>query len=88
MIDVNDVFEALGKEYITIDKTNYENNTYIFTNELNNNEPTNVFKVFKVKEKGIVEVKDRLILSQVLPIFSKKVNDMLESINESYAGLL
>jgi hypothetical protein len=72
MIDVNDVFEALGKEYIALDKTTYENKTYIFTNELDNNEPTKIFKTFKLVENGIVEVKDRQVLSQILPNFHKK----------------
>ncbi len=87
MIKVNDVFEAEGKDYITLDKIIFNGQEYIFTNELENDEPTKIFRVFRLKENGIVEVTDKGVLSQILPTFSKNMNDKLEVINESYAGL-
>lgn len=87
MINIHDVFEAEGKDYITLDKAIFNGQEYIFTNELENDEPTKVFRVFRLKENGIVEITDKGILSQILPTFSKNMNDKLEIINESYAGL-
>ena len=88
MIRINDVFEAKGKDYIVLDKIIHKSVEYIFTNELENEEPTAAFRVYKVVEGGIVEIKDRRILSEILPIFSSHINDKLEIINECFAQMM
>lgn len=87
MIKVNDLFELNGKNYIALDKTMYDNNIYIFTNELAaNEEPTKTFKVFRIYSNGLKEEKQKNILSSVLPIFSENMNKKLEVINEYYVN--
>ena len=87
-IKVNDIIEAKGKDYAVIDKITYKMIEYIFTNELENDEPTAAFRVYKVVEGGIVEVKDRRILAEILPIFSEHMNEKLEVINECFAQMM
>ena len=87
-IRVNDIFEAEGKDYAVLDKITHKGIVYIFTNELDGEEPTAAFRVYKVVENGIVEITDRRILSEVLPIFSSHMNDRLEIINECFAQMM
>lgn len=85
MVRVNDVFELEGVNYIALKVCNLNNNEYIFTNVLNENEePTKNFKLFRQIPKGLIEVKNQEELNNVLPTFSRLINDDILKINEEY----
>lgn len=77
-IRINDYFELAEKKYITLDVYEYENNKYIFVNELDDEEePKQNFKVFRCMEQGLVEEKREEVLKEVLKIFEKNFNDKI-----------
>ncbi len=82
-VRVNDVFSLKSGKYITLEKANYNGDSYIFVNKLDNfDEPTNWFMVFKCLNKGLIEEKDTNILKPLLQYFSEKANQRLELIND------
>ena len=78
-INIDDMFTLIDKKYVTIDKINYDNIDYLFTNRLDfdSEEPTKDFVVFKCLEKGLVEEKNQEKLKYLLGKFSESVNDKL-----------
>lgn len=83
-VRVNDVFSLRSGKYITLEKVNYNEDSYIFVNKLDNfDEPTNQFMVFKCLEEGLIEEKDANILKPLLQYFSEKANQRLELINDT-----
>lgn len=77
-IRINDYFELAEKKYITLDVYEYENNKYIFVNELDDEEePKQNFKVFRCMEQGLVEEKKEEVLKEVLKVFEKNFNDKI-----------
>lgn len=77
-IRINDYFELAEKKYITLDVYEYENNKYIFVNELDDEEePKQNFKVFRCMEQGLVEEKKEEVLKEVLKVFEKNFNEKI-----------
>ena len=82
-IKENDMFKLGEVSYITLDRTNYKNNEYIFVNELDEKEePTKKFVVYKINGDNLVEEKDEKVMRNILPIFSTNMNKKLEVIYE------
>ena len=82
-IKENDMFKLGKVSYITLDRTNYKNNEYIFVNELDEKEePTKKFVVYKIDGDNLVEEKDEKVMRNILPIFSTNMNKKLEVIYE------
>lgn len=81
-IKTNDYFELGDEKYITLDDCVYEDNKYIFVNQLNDvEEPTEMFKIFKCIEKGLVLVKDEQKSLELISIFEKSINSKLAEIS-------
>jgi len=77
-IKTNDYFELGNEKYITINDCFYESDKYIFVNQLNEiEEPTEMFKIFKCLDEGLVLVKDEQTTVELLKIFEKEINDKL-----------
>ena len=84
-VKVDDVFSLKSGKYITLEETNYEQERYIFVNRLDENDnPSKKFVVFKCTDKGLLEEKNNDKLNVLLKIFSDKVNDKLELVNDLY----
>ena len=81
-IKEDDMFTLKSGKYIALSKTKLNDQEYIFTNKLDQEEePTNKFLVFKVTDAGLVEEKDRVKLSKLLDYFSEVANEKLEYVN-------
>lgn len=81
-LKLDDVFELKDGSYIVIDKLEYNNVTYYFTNKLlNEDEPGKEFFVFKGLSNGIVKESNEEILNYILKVFSKNMNDKIEYLN-------
>lgn len=77
-IKTNDYFELGEEKYITIDDCIYDENKYIFVNQLDAaEEPTEMFKIFKCLDNGLVLIKDEQKTAELLNIFEKKINEKL-----------
>lgn len=83
-IEVDEVFELNGKNYITLDETNYNGNRYIFANVLDNDNPTGEFVPFLCKGEKLYEVEDKKTKVIILTAFSNNMNKKLEVINNYY----
>ena len=84
-LELNDVFELDGKDYITLDKIRFADITYYFVNKLKDSEtPGKEFFVYKDDiDKGFIEEKDEKILRIVLKIFSDNMNKKIDTIRDS-----
>lgn len=64
-----------GNEYIIVDKCIYDKNTYYFSCELSNGEPTENFKILQINEKNnkkiIKIIEDDEIVKKVCSILDK-----------------
>lgn len=81
ILSVDDVFEFDGNDYITMDRTVYNDDIYYFTNKLLvGDEPSKDFITFKQEGVEILIETDKKILNEVLKHFSETVNMMLEKI--------
>lgn len=81
-LNLDDIFEYKGEDYITLDITEQDGIKYCFTNRLvNSKEPSKDFVVFKMLADGIVKEKDIDKLNNVLSIFSVNMNKKIEYLN-------
>ena len=75
MLEKDDLFELDDKLYVVFDDYNYEGNNYCFCNEMVDNKTFGkTFVIFQNDNDGIIEVKDRVLLDKLLPIFQNSVN--------------
>ena len=84
-LELNDVFELDGNDYITLDKIKYADITYYFVNKLKDEEtPSKEFFVYKDDVvKGLVKEEDETMLGIVLKIFSENMNKKIDTIRDS-----
>ena len=81
-INLDDIFEINGQDYITLDITELDGVKYCFTNRLlSDEEPSKDFFVFKMLPQGLVKEKDTEKLNAVLKIFSANMNKKIEYMN-------
>lgn len=86
-VKLDDVFSLRSGKYITLEETFYDEERYIFVNRLDENDnPSDKFVVFKCTSDGLLEEKDVNKLKPLLEIFSNKVNEKLELVNEYYGN--
>lgn len=86
-VKLDDVFSLRSGKYITLEETVYDEERYIFVNRLDENDnPSDKFVVFKCTSDGLLEEKDVNKLKPLLEIFSNKVNEKLELVNEYYGN--
>ena len=84
-LELNDVFELDGSDYITLDKIKYADITYYFVNKLKDEEtPSKEFFVYKDDlVKGFIEEKNEKMLNVILKIFSDNMNKKIDTIRNS-----
>ncbi len=84
-LELNDVFELNGKDYITLDKIKYADITYYFVNKLKDEKtPSREFFVYKDDPaEGFIEEKEEKMLKVVLKIFSDNMNKKIDTIKNS-----
>ncbi len=86
-VKLDDVFSLRSGKYVTLEETFYDEERYIFVNRLDENDnPSDKFVVFKCTSDGLLEEKDVNKLKPLLEIFSNKVNEKLELVNEYYGN--
>ena len=86
-VKLDDVFSLRSGKYVTLEETFYDEERYIFVNRLEENDnPSDKFVVFKCTSDGLLEEKDVNKLKPLLEIFSNKVNEKLELVNEYYGN--
>ena len=73
--EVGDIIKVLGVEYVVLDEILYEENKYIFTNKIKeNDELGKEFYTFEVYDNGVNQIKDDKLLEILLPVFHKNIN--------------
>ena len=84
-LELNDVFELDGNDYITLDKIKYADITYYFVNKLKDEEtPGKEFFVYKDDlKRGFIKEEDEKMLNIVLKIFSDNMNKKINTIRNS-----
>ena len=66
-VSVGDLLTIEGKKYITLELLNYENNDYLFVNEMTDEEEvTEDFYIFKLFYDGSIRIVTEERLKQVL----------------------
>lgn len=69
------------KQYVVISKIIYENNTYLYIIDINDN--SNIKFCFEKIENQIIkleEVEDKEIIQKLIPLFANDTKDILEQV--------
>ena len=82
----DDVFEAYGKDYVTLSNLNYNGNYYILVSEIKNELPVNRYDVFECLKEGIKKVSDIDLKNILLEKFSDDINDKISKITNEARG--
>lgn len=83
-LNLDDVFEFKGDDYIVVDKIKYKESEYFFVNKLlNEEEPGKEFYVMKGLKEGLIIEKNEEILNEIYPIFSSNINKKIEYFKET-----
>ena len=78
-----DVITVGKKRYLIVETLNYGGIVYHLVNKLvENDEPSKEYIVITVNNDSIIEVNEKNILDKVLPIFSQKVQAIIENFNK------
>ena len=78
-----DVITVGKKRYLIVETLNYGGIVYYLVNKLvENDEPSKEYIVITVNNDSIIEVNEKNILDKVLPIFSQKVQAIIENFNK------
>lgn len=79
--EVGDILTIKGKECAVIDAILYEGKDYILVNVYENDEPTEKLIAYETTNNNtVIEVKEQKILDRILPIFSKNVQRVINTI--------
>lgn len=74
-----DVLTLKNDKYIVIETLNYQNNNYIFTDKLKNNEISKEYNIFKVDGDYVEMIEDNMELTEK---FKELINEDLNSFLE------
>ena len=74
-----DVLTLKNDKYIVIETLNYQNNNYIFTDKLKNNEISKEYNIFKVDGDYVEMIEDNMGLTEK---FKELINEDLNSFLE------
>ncbi|MBQ8681512.1 MAG: hypothetical protein IJ509_01190 [Bacilli bacterium] len=83
-IAIGDLLTIEGKKYITLEKTTYENNEYLFVNEVTNDEEdvTEDFYILKVVDDKVRIIVEEELKNVLIPKFQqlleKDIKELLE----------
>ena len=87
-LEIDDVFEYLGNDYITIDKVDYNERRFFLANKLVNDEtPGKEFVIFEALPEGLV-ISDTNSddIKAVCDMFSELMTKKIEHINDEVVG--
>lgn len=86
-IEVDEVFEAYGKNYITLEVLELNGKHYILVDELRRGDiPLSKLDVFEDVEKGIKPIKDEQLKMELIERFKDLLNKDITIVNEKIAG--
>lgn len=79
---IGDIKVIDNVNYLILDILDKNNNIYVMVTKLNeNNEPTmDEYKVYKIAENKWQLEENKQTLNELLPIFTKKINNMLNKL--------
>ena len=79
---IGDIKVIDNVNYLILDILEKNNNIYVMVTKLNeNNEPTmDEYKVYKITENKWQLEENKQTLNELLPIFTKNINDMLNKL--------
>lgn len=74
-----DVLTLKNDKYIVIETLNYQNNNYIFTDKLKNNEISKEYNIFKVDGDYVEMIEDNMELTEKFKeLINEDLNGFLE----------
>lgn len=83
--EIGEIITVDNKEYTIMDTVLYEGKDYIFTNIVNNDEPSETFIIFELIDDGengtVIEVTEQKILERLIPICSKNIEKTINVMN-------
>ncbi len=85
-LEISDVIEYDEKEYVVLDVIEFKGIGYALINELNSNEPTEEYKVINIIDDTVADETDNEILTEIMPIFSKDIQKLVDYYNENIKG--
>ena len=78
-ITKGDVLTLKNDKYIVIETLNYQNNNYIFTDKLKNNEISKEYNIFKVDGDYVEMIEDNMELTEKFKeLINEDLNGFLE----------
>ncbi len=78
MINIKDILKLDdGNEYVVVSKLNYENKTYYYIVDINNNSN---LKFCYEDNNELVELEDKVLITKLLPIFLNESMKVLKDI--------
>lgn len=72
-----DVLTLKNDKYIVIETLNYQNNNYIFTDKLNNDEVCKEYNIFKIDGDYVEIIEDKILNNELTEKFKKLINEDL-----------
>ena len=72
-----DVLTLKNDKYIVIETLNYQNNNYIFTDKLNNDEVCKEYNIFKIDGDYVEIIEDKILNNELTEKFIKLINEDL-----------
>ena len=87
-LEIDDVFEYLAHDYLTVDKVDYNGRRFFLANKLIDEEtPGKEFVIFEALPEGlIVPNEDGADIKTVCDMFSQSMTKKIELINDEVVG--
>ncbi len=85
-LEISDVIEYDNQDYVVLDVINHKEMTYALINKLDKEEPTEEYKVINVIEDTVADETNKDILEEIMPIFSKDIQKLVDYYNENLKG--
>jgi len=79
-----DLITLDGEDYLILDTLTYNGIDYAFANKMTNDEqPTKEFYTYEIDGDEVSIVEEKEILDIVLPMFSEKIQKIIDNIQEN-----
>ena len=87
-LEIDDVFEYLGNDYITVDKIDFNDRRFFLANKLIDDEtPGKEFVIFEALPEGLVVPGEKgTDIKTVCDMFSQALTEKIELINDEVVG--
>lgn len=64
------VITVENQEYMVLETANYKGKTYLFTNIVKDEEPTEVYEILELISDEVIEINDENLLKELLDVFN------------------